>query len=173
MGTFLVTSHGRSGTKWLARELNRSKTWTVTHEGTGAHSVIKNYGNVSSYMRFYPPEVDKLAVIVRDPMGIARSAYYKNPQGWKQFIKDLPKDLQALEDLLERPDTIRIHFPFMVLNESYLVLIAQSLGITDLDERSVDLSATNSSKPGGLSSSQEEQVERAAGWFRRKWCLPL
>lgn len=35
MNSFLITSSGRTGTKWLATILNKSKQWTVFHEPRG------------------------------------------------------------------------------------------------------------------------------------------
>lgn len=170
MATFLVTSHGRSGTKWLARELNRSKAWWVLHEGPGIFEGRTNYGEVNSHLRHRPPETDKLGVIIRDPMAIARSAYHKAPARWDQFLSKLQNDLTSVHCLLLQKNTIHIRFDDMIRSRSLFGLAAKSLGVCDLNLDTVDFSPCNSSSQGMLTAKQRLEVEKIAGWYRRAWC---
>lgn len=172
MGTFLVTSHGRSGTKFLARELNRSKVWTVEHESRESAVDRRFFGNVDSLMRTAEigPEWEMLAVIVRPPLAIARSAFFKHPSRWDTFLELLQKDLLALDRLLLLPGTLRIQFERMVTDIDYLLSIAVRLGIDDLNKTDFDMSPVNSSPPGPLMQKQIDAVNEASAWFDRKWC---
>ncbi len=170
--TFLVTAHGRSGTKWLARELNRSRKWTVPHEGDGIFEGRENYGEVNSYLRHKAAtiKVDKLAVIVRHPIGIARSAYFKKPDNWKRFLGNLQADLKALDKLLSMDDTIHIDFNEMTTSQGYTQALAGKLGVTDLQRQSIDMEPTNSSSVGELPLAYKQIVDYETKWYRDKWC---
>ena len=171
MPTFLVVCKGRSGSKWLARELNRSPSWRVKHEGDGQFKHRHRYGEVNGYLRYVAKKVpvDRLGVIVRDPLKIARSAFYRTPHFWNRFIHILKPDLVILDELLEMPSTVMIKFSHMVTNPVYLTRVAAKLGIDDLFEDAVDRSRCNSSPAGELTKNQVLQVQRHSQWFIDKW----
>ncbi len=172
MNTFLVTSHGRSGTKWLARELNRSKQWTVEHEHNKTPVGRRFFGNVDSRKRHEAAALKygQLAVIVRPPLAIARSAFFRRPATWTKFLATLRSDLMALDMLLGMPGTLRIEFEKMVSSRDYLQATAMRLGVEDIELDEFDLAATNSSPGGKLSYEQVMKVNEHSAWFDRKWC---
>lgn len=176
MATFLVTSHGRSGTKWLARELNRSKVWTVDHEAERSPVGARFWGNVDSTSRHSTRNVaySQLAVIVRAPLAIARSCWFKHAEHaraarWKKFIEELPDDLHSIDRLLRLPGTLKIDFDKMTTNASYLMGVAWRLGVDDLDESKIDFAPTNSSSKGYLTQQQVGEVIETSKWFSKRW----
>lgn len=144
MNTFAITGMGRSGTKFLAFMLNKSKVWKVNHEidKTLEFDISKinlrfqkeNYGEVSSFLRYILDEieVEKKCVIIRDPREVFVSAfnrkgYYISEQLWKDFSKTYKK----LEGYIDQ-GIKAFRFEKMTSDPEYLTSIAKYVGIDDI-----------------------------------------
>lgn len=183
MPSFLVTGHGRSGTKFLAEVLNTSPTWRVVHEAWKppfsekyAINILApsgNFGEVNSYLRYIADRIawpQRKAIILRDPFEIALSAVNKGT--WKRFIDDAPKAFEAIDRLAERDDFQVIRFKLMVSDRAYLARQANLLGVMDAKIGDLDLDKkVNSSgrKVPSLNGHQKKRVSGCAGWFKEKW----
>ena len=108
MSNFVITSMGRSGTKFLAFMLNKSKIWDVKHEvdktlefdasKVNLRFQKENYGEVSSFLRYIlnEIEVEKKGVIIRDPRHVLvstfnRKDYHISKLLWKDFDRAYKK----------------------------------------------------------------------------------
>jgi hypothetical protein len=66
--SFLIVSHGRTATKWLAWVMNHSKNFTVPHEPLTHNWDSPFYGEVNSTLKYQLREIPahKKAIINRD-----------------------------------------------------------------------------------------------------------
>ena len=174
---FLVTGHGRSGTLFLAKALNLSPTWTVTHErvknGTQLRGLARSErkGDVSHYARrlrsVIKEPLGKVMVIYRDPLEVATSLFTKGT--WMKWKGQWALDYQRLDTILQWCPKIR--FDRMTTDPHYLAVVAEGLGITDLPVEKVDFSRRVNAFPGetkALPPSEVAFVERETAWFREK-----
>lgn len=145
-GSFLITGHGRSGTKFLAGWLNQSPTWTVHHEPRPRRLVSNpsavarrferdNYGEVNSLLRLVALRLPiRRAVILRHPAQIVVSFYNKRKydrRDYRQAVSALVAGFKALDDCVEAGLPV-IWFDRMVSDEAYLGAIARWCGIHDV-----------------------------------------
>ena len=157
---FAITGHGRSGTKYLARVLNMSPTWTVLHEPGGNQKkiediqprfeVVDQYGEVNSYLRwsFKQLEVERRGVIIRDPREIILSwinrNYYSEPElrlddeKIGQLFKVHDEAFELVDRWARAKPIMVICFDWMVTEKCYLQDIAKYMGIDDLDLNDFD-----------------------------------
>ena len=154
--SFLLTGHQRSGTKWLAGQLNRSATWRVEHEPDGSRTMripirdVKrrferdNYGEVNSVARFVAPYINvRKGVIVRDMFDLWCSVASRYPEReWRFRLREL-RDTVSLMKLLRMQGAITVQFERMTKEPSYVVALARHLGIDDLETADCDLTPTN------------------------------
>lgn len=183
MASFLITSHGRSGTTWCARELNRSMDWLVTHEGFTS-SVITDHGgypeltnrrgDVDSRCRLVALDIldagkiGKLAVILRDPTDIIMSALGRNnPSAFARIVSGMPRDLFAL-DVLARDNRVHvIKFADMVLGTHAWRDMACFLGVADLP-RCTDTTPANGPTQEFLPPTQKKRFQKKFQWFTER-----
>ena len=149
---FCISSMGRSGTKFLSRVLNQSKTFLVRHEPQSNgktkgliyrdrfHFVqerfdrIPNYGEVNSFLRLILEDlrVDRKAIITRDPRDIHLSSYNKRKGVLdKEYYEQIQKAFQVLDRYLQN-GIPRIRFELMISDPDYLLAIANYVGISDV-----------------------------------------
>ena len=155
MTTFAVTGMGRSGTKFLARAMNKVPGWTVYHEPTAgfrptyevqrrfdtAENNADNYGEVNSFLRFQLASlnVDRCAVILRDPIDIFQSMVNRG----KPFLGHLVDALYALDGLLASGIS-PIYFSKMTQDAGYLRQVMSLLGVDEgIPEAYIDLTPVN------------------------------
>jgi hypothetical protein len=161
VSTFIVTSHGRSGTKFLAELADRSREFSVYHEPTQqesfrlararfAHADKEglNYGEVNSRLRtfFMRIPVDAKMVIVRNPMDIFLSWANRKLRGKKfdqpveEYLKYHDTQFKFLQSAINTgrlTDVIR--FERMVCDAAYTEGILRWLGVSDVSVRPEDL----------------------------------
>ena len=152
--SFLISSYGRSGTKFLSNLMNQSKKWTVLHEPRGVleeksfrgnkslpKKTLKsfqkdNYGEVNSYCRFYFDDIpsSKKGVIFRDPKEIVISAYHrKDLNQTLNIIDDIHFFWETFKEKVKRDESIYvIDFNRMVNDKEYLKQILKHFGIDDI-----------------------------------------
>jgi hypothetical protein len=148
--------------------------WQVQHESFRIENgpIIGNYGEVNGFLRNRADHidgVDRLGVIVRDPVAIMRSSYYRARHRWDELLKRLSSDLKHLDRLLRLPNVTKIEFSRMTESKDYLGCASRALGIDNLDLDTVDMTPCNSSPPGELTREQYYQVAKEASWFWEKW----
>lgn len=105
---FLITGLGASGTRWLARQLAAAIKWQVFHEPDDEYYVkgAPDFtGAVDSTMRHSQIcedylEKKRLAIIVRNPVDIAKHCFYKGT--WDRVKKEFPRDLNRLIELADK-----------------------------------------------------------------------
>lgn len=171
--TFLITACGRSGTKFLARELDRSLTWTVMHEpdtrilDARARFVGQApcYGEVNSFLlsRLWVLDMAKKAVVLRDPYDIFRS--YR--QGGRS------PDIQAyvlhaicqLDAYVHRGCPYFL-FPYLTTDPAEVVRLAQAVGIHDLKPRTVSLEPYNAN---AKDLTREDAAKDLTGYVAREF----
>ena len=149
---------GRSGTRFLAAVMNRSKKWTVRHEpmmyaggpkGWRGHCLVADpkmvaarfdqqqyYGEVNSYLRHVLPEllVARRGVILRHPQSILVSlmnwdAKHKMSQ-WR--VDSTALGYRALDRALQDASVVSIHFERMTTDVAYLQNVLEVFGIDDV-----------------------------------------
>jgi len=152
--SFIVVSAGHSGTKFLARELNRSTGWNVMHEpDESIHPDIVNkrfcgktkYGEVNSWLLSSAMEIDatRKAVLLRNPYDILLSILRSS------CVSDSPlasliyvRESMARMDSLIRHGFDLIRFDRVTTDQEYLVESAASLGV-NLELSRVDMTPVN------------------------------
>lgn len=181
MASFLVTGHGRSGTTWCARELNRSKDWLVTHEGFtmgvitdhgGYPELSHHQGDVDSRCRLVALDlldegkIDHLAVILRNPVDILMSALGRNkPKGiFATIARNMEDDLRAIDDIATDPRVYGIQFAEMVKGGPEFRAMAEFLGVEDLPF-CIDTSPANGPTREFMPESQIKRFRKKFKWF--------
>jgi len=176
METFLISGLGRSGTTFLSRLMNRSRTWLVKHEAGGSNDSVEkfhkrlhdHYGEVNSFPRFFFNEVQvsKKGMIIRHPMEILRSSYSRRPQLYT--VERIAEGLKMIDDGIKRGATIVEFHKFGDMD--YLQWIVRHFGIDDLQIKPNMLGAVNASKKRREPAKHiiEEGEERFA-WFLEKY----
>jgi hypothetical protein len=166
--SFLVTALGRSGTKWLAKLLDRSPTWCVAHEarpiGQMKLDVMRqrlsepNYGEVSAPMRPYASqvEVDVGKVIIRHPYDQVVSAYNRAIVVCRQPPDYLASMVgEAYRELFRLVDRLGwgvILFDRMISEVEYTQQVAAELGVTDVTVTEEDLATKEHAFPQAITS---------------------
>lgn len=182
MASFLITGHGRSGTTWCARELNRSMKWLITHEGfthgvldsSEKYPMLDDYrGDVDSRCRLVALDildegkVEKLAVILRDPTDIIMSALGRNnPEAFAQITTSMQKDLHALDLIASDPRVHVVKFTDLVTWPG-LSKMARFLAIDDMPS-CIDTSPANGPTREFMPESQVKRFQNKFKWFTEK-----
>ena len=138
---FLITSTGRTGTKFLTFVLNSSQEYRVLHEPAGTRdslqkarerfSVSTNYGEVNPQVLSFAEQldVDYKGVIIRDPIEILDSWLRRN-----KFGGDVEKNVTFLDSLLEHIDSLiqqgaNILYFSKLFQHDYLSVLLKALKI--------------------------------------------
>lgn len=152
--SFLITGLGRSGTKFLAGVMNRSRVWTVAHEPNDQEPLLLThvrdplrfqtpfYGEVNSRMRWVANELGagQLGVIIRNPYEHCVSSYNKNrrlveiehPNANKSLRPGHYEDgLRKLHQYIQAGATT-IRFERMTSSPEYLESVLRAFGVTDV-----------------------------------------
>ena len=147
---------GRSGTKFLAENMNKSKKWTVLHEGGKYHDLKRSteeiqkrfnweyYGEVNGYLRFVIDKIEcgKKGIILRNPIDLWLSiTSHHNQKKWtcglkKKWYSDFKYLRQAIPLLLKLAESGNyyvISFERMVTELEYLKAIFEHFEIDDVD----------------------------------------
>lgn len=155
MKNFLVVAMGRSGTKFLATNMNRSKKWTVLHEigkWRDMQRSIKEiqgrlnknfYGEVNGYLLhlFERLRADKKGIILRNPIDLwfsittwhSQAAWAaKKKEKWQWDFNRLMQTVPRLLNLAESGKYFVIEFDRMVTEKEYLKNIFDYFGIDDV-----------------------------------------
>jgi len=154
---FVITGHGRSGTKFLANLMNKSSKWTVFHE-PGEKKLHTNfskvqdrfnkdfYGEVNSFLRNYifKIKVKKKGIIIRNPVDIWISIANRNDESrWFQKIKELKQTFDIISKASNRKDIKLIQFKSMTEDLEYLRDTINYFGINDINLEESDLNKVN------------------------------
>ena len=186
MAAFLVTGHGRSGTTWCARELDKSPTWRVSHESftrgvvTEAPKWVMNdlVGTVDSRLRLVALEMlelkrfSKLGVIIRNPIDVYASALGRTnkPEVARRILHNMGRDVGVLDLIAETKSVSVIRFKDMIRGESEFKLFARELGVVDLPGPP-DVRPANGPTRTGVPPEVVTDMENRFGWFIEKWDL--
>lgn len=153
---FLITGFGRSGTKFLATHMNKSKKWTVKHEPRRMYdedlyrtfhpvnSRIENYfhgdyyGEVNSMLRWFIDDlpINKLGIIIRDPKEIFTSCINRTDSS-KTNAWSIHGAYTHF--FLDNVNAFYIRFKDMVTDHDYLKKVFSHFDITDVDVSKVNL----------------------------------
>ncbi len=140
---FLVTSHGRSGTKWLTDICNRSKKWSVVHDTKGGLPFSdKLYcGEISGYRRV---DLDKFKgrkfIIMRDPKEVLLSAINRHPETiWNTLFLSIGYWHMYFISQINNFKCEPISFRRMTTDVDYANYTISSLGIDDVEVTQQDL----------------------------------
>jgi hypothetical protein len=141
--SFAITATGRSGTKFLAAIMNRSKEWCVMHEtskqlqrasdipAANERLAADYYGEVNGYLRniFLRLEVERTGVIVRNPSEVTLSWYNRrlSDKQWSLFVRAF-----STVDAIVQAGSRLIRFEEMVSSPRYLQAVLTDFGITDV-----------------------------------------
>ncbi len=147
MKNFVITGYSRSGTLFLATNMNLSKKWMVSHATGGYDDLRKNsiefiqqrlnkdyYGEVNDYLRYYilKLNVSKKALILRDPADIWISMSNRKKQKlWNGVLIDLENAYNEFANLI-KSDIRFILFDRMITDLKYLKGIFSYVGIDDV-----------------------------------------
>lgn len=155
MKNFLIVGPGRSGTKFLAENMNKSEKWTVLHEAGRWHDMNRTpkelnkrfsrnyYGEVNGYLRFIADrvEVEKKGVILRDPeeLWFSVTTWHsqlqrptKLKEKWMQDFSWTKRNIPHILNLAESGRYYVIDFKQMVSDRDYLKEIFLHFGIDDV-----------------------------------------
>lgn len=145
---FIITGHGRSGTKFLATVMNRSTKWSVQHEPkpvgvitTWAQCASRfdrdYYGEVNSYLRVITPTapVEKTAVILRDPAEITVSFYNRRVAAKRNPSKDIETFSYGFHqvDRCVAAGVPVLWFKDLVNDHEYLQRILRAFDVNDVE----------------------------------------
>ena len=143
MKPFLITSVGRTATKWLAWAMNKSDRWIVEHEPK-AYPIHPCRGAVSPKHLYQMvkglalPDKSLLdvGVIIRDPIAQAisiqnRAKVLKAPCE-ELYNLHAPEYFRILNLLLERGAKL-IKFGDMTTDKDYLKGVMQAFGVSDVE----------------------------------------
>ena len=153
---FLITSTGRTGTKYLSGIMNLSKYWTVLHEPRGflddnytkAIDIFYNvdfYGEVNSALIHTAEDFIEdfnVGVILRKPKDVILS-YCNRRETLAEQLAILAEVNKRHLEVLELSNTkgvYHIDFDKMVTDKRYLNRVIRYFGISDIDLSSIDLS---------------------------------
>lgn len=166
--SFLISGHGRSGTKFLASVMNRSNRWIVLHEPPPVAGPIEQiqqnfrrnfYGEVNSCRRcatFWNLDVAKKGVIVRDPREVLLSSINAHPASrWARDVWELAVTLEWLEQVIRSCKFPVISFRRMTTDVDYLSAVLNTFGITDVALDASDLRRINSTIHHRFNSFEE------------------
>lgn len=147
MKTFAITGCSRSGTLFLATNLNLSKKWTVLH-AVGGYDDLKGpiepiqlrfnknyYGEVNDYLRHHilKLKVSKKVLILRDPVDIWISlANRKKPKLWNGVILELDKSYNEFM-IIHKAGIKFFLFDRMITDLEYLKNIFNYVGVDDVE----------------------------------------
>lgn len=166
---FLITGYGRSGTKFLATQMNLSTQWTVNHEPRGLkgeqdeiqknyeqyfHNVLYPIFNGSSYygevngrlrgyidyfMKYLPQ--NKIAILLRNPFDLFTSIMNRrgNINKYNFFVDDIFNTYNNFFEYIENEKIPFISFEKMVTDHNYLQEVFLYFDITDVDVSKIDL----------------------------------
>jgi hypothetical protein len=160
MNNFIITGMPRSGTKFLAHAMDRSKNFNVVHD----HEQMKmnklrksdinkyisfvnnrlnkeNYGEISGLYRidrdsktsFDKFEANKKGIILRNPIKNIISLY--NMAGMvngENYVTNLPTQLKILDQIANMEDVKVIFFDQMTKDKDYLQSVIEYFGIEDV-----------------------------------------
>lgn len=144
---FLITGRGRSGTKFLATLMNRSRIWTVNHEPRRNHDLERPelfkysdifrgaYGEVNSYLRDQIENIQevKKGIILRNPYQIMLSAINrKSKEEWENTSLEIVKSYIKFDQLLQSEEYYFISFHRMTSDHEYLQGVISDFGIDDV-----------------------------------------
>ena len=155
MKNFLITAMGRSGTRFLAENMNKSDMWTVKHEAGDWRDMRRPwqeiqrrfnrnyYGEVNSYLRFIVDKlnVEKKGIILRNPVDLWMSitTWHNHPgrgrtirQKWNDDFNQLIKVIPHLLRLAESGQYYVIEFERMIKDLDYLKDIFKYFGIDNV-----------------------------------------
>lgn len=142
---FIITGHGRSGTKFLSSVMNLSVKWTVLHEPQpkGLDVPIEDvqkrfnrdfYGEVNSYLRrvLFDLDVSRRGIILRDPRSIWLSIANRSSESdlLKKFVR-LGESVGIIQSAIQR-GAEPILFERMTTDTKYLQSVLQRFGIKDV-----------------------------------------
>lgn len=154
--SFLITGLFRSGTKFLAENMNRSAVWTVRHEGVRkgmapqkyAEKIQRvfdrnNYGEVSYYLQFVIPKLRlwRRGIVLRRPSDVWLSitTYRAATFGAERAVATLDADLRKMKRgvphllaLAKSPKYAVIDFERMTTDAAYLGRIFRHFGVADV-----------------------------------------
>lgn len=147
MKNFVITGCPRSGTLFLATNMNLSKKWTVLHEAGGYDDLKKNtiepiqrrlnkdyYGEVNGYLRhrILKLNVSKKALILRNPVDIWISMSNRKKQKlWNGVLIELENTYNEFANLI-KSDIRFILFDRMITDLKYLKGIFSYVEIDDV-----------------------------------------
>jgi len=147
MKNFVITGCPRSGTLFLATNMNLSKKWRVGHTVGGYDDLKKNtiesiqqrlnknyYGEVNDYLRHHilQLKISRKALIIRNPVDIWVSmANRKKSKLWNGIILELENSFNEFSQIQKTGIKI-FFFDYMVTDLSYLQEIFKFVGIDDV-----------------------------------------
>ena len=193
---FAISSTGRTGTHFLARQLNRSEKWTVKQEvyreknnenfrdglyfqqGKPIHKETLKafeqdyYGEVSFQLYGYLPELNvrKKAIIIRNPRDVCLSlANRKCSNKW--FTQTNTVYNYLVDYANKNKEVMVIDFKKMVSDMDYFKKIAFFVGIDDLDFSKINLSKkTNIYKHGYIYNTWDDLPKENRDFYNTlKW----
>ena len=195
---FLVTGAGRSGTLFLAKTLDRSKAWNVSHEHPNDHRYLESptdlnadklitrfgsevQGEVNSQLRRIAPALSdrglRVYFVVRHPIDIIKSVHAARGRSRDQFVDTIKQVLPTFTDifLLNLFGFKCFKFEKFTTDKAYFLGMINELGVHDIDASAIDLSnKVNSNGPGTMEDWDLNNDERygfldKCGWFMREF----
>ncbi len=184
--SFIISGMGRSGTAFVARELNRSKTWDVRHEpdaSMDAGTISKrffgadHYGEVNSHLLFCMDVirgVDRV-LILRDPLDVAVSMIRRGHPPGDLMANNIAISAAMIDRYRRTGCECRAvplyDFKRLTKNRAYLLRLANEVGISDLAEQDFVMEPANQSAGeldwDDLSRDIRGTIERPVRWFRQ------
>jgi len=132
--SFLITSHGRTATKWLAWVMNQSQDFTVLHEPLEHKWSDPFYGEVNSTLKYQLLEIpaEKKAIIHRDLKQVFTSFCNRRPNTEAMMYK-LNEMKRENEMFYRFSKTIPvIDYAMMTSFPRYLEMVLWYVGIKDV-----------------------------------------
>jgi hypothetical protein len=180
--SFLVVAAGHSGTKFLAKQLNRARGWTVRHEPddlmipelVNSRFEDSNYGEVNSWLLCSIRHIkcDNKLLLLRNPFDILYSIHRDSHfSGCPAAVVVYVREAMAILDGLIRDGYSYTKFRDITTSKERICVAAMQLGIDSLRESQLDLNKVNEHLGDKPELELPTTLIREFTMYNRRWGL--
>ena len=173
---FLITSHGRTATKWLSWVMNHSLIWTVKHEPAEHPFEKPYYGEVNSTLKYTIKDLPgfvKLGIIDRDLKDVFTSFCNrrKDEHGRLHKLEELKTENKMFYE--HQKKAVVISFKRMTSELIYLQSLLDEFEIVDVTPRQDWLDQRINANPNIKYRTFEDLPDNLKEQFNKHQWLPL
>jgi hypothetical protein len=169
--SFLITSHGRTATKWLAWVMNHSLIWTVNHEPLKHPFENPYYGEVNSVLKYRVIDIPiKLGIINRNLKQVFTSFCNRRKDESGMLFKLSELKVENHLFYKHRRKAVIIDYKRMTTELSYLQQILDEFKIVDVTPKQDWFNQKINVNPNVKYKTFEDLPEKLKNEFNKhKW----